>query len=84
MDKFIPFSIPNFEGNEKKYVDDALAQGWVSTGGICIIKMEKEIAKFLHTHSVDACQSGTSALHLSFVEAGVKPRDVVFVPPLTF
>ena len=24
MDKFIPLSIPNFEGNERKYVDDAL------------------------------------------------------------
>ena len=31
-----------------------------------------------------ACQSGTSALHLSLVEAGVKPGDVVIVPPLTF
>ena len=26
-----------------------------------------------------ACQSGTSALHLSLVEAGVKPGDVVAV-----
>lgn len=33
MARFIPLSIPNFEGNEKKYVEDALAQGWVSTGG---------------------------------------------------
>ena len=24
MDKFIPLSIPNFEGNERKYVDDAI------------------------------------------------------------
>ena len=23
MSKFIPLSIPNFEGNEKKYADDA-------------------------------------------------------------
>ena len=28
MDRFIPLAIPNFEGNEKKYVDDALEQGW--------------------------------------------------------
>lgn len=33
MGKFIPLSIPNFEGNEKKYVNDAIEQGWVSTGG---------------------------------------------------
>ena len=84
MDKFIPLSIPNFEGNERKYVDDAIDQGWVSTGGAYISKLEKNMAEFLHTHDVAACQSGTSALHLSLVESGVKPGDVVLVPPLTF
>ncbi len=84
MSKFIPLSIPNFEGNEKKYVDDALEQGWVSTGGAYITKLEKDLAAFLHTENVAACQSGTSALHLSLVEAGIIPGDVVLVPPLTF
>lgn len=84
MNKFIPLSIPNFEGNERKYVDDALDQGWVSTGGAYISKLEKQMADFLKTENVAACQSGTSALHLSLVEAGVKPGDVVIVPPLTF
>jgi len=84
MGKFIPLSIPNFEGNEKKYVDDALEQGWVSTGGAYITKLERDLADFLHTSNVAACQSGTSALHLSLVEAGVKPGDIVLVSPLTF
>lgn len=84
MSKFIPLSIPNFEGNEKKYVDDAIEQGWVSTGGAYITKLEESMASFLNTDNVAACQSGTSALHLSLVEAGVKPGDVVIVPPLTF
>ena len=84
MNRFIPLSIPNFEGNEKKYVDDALEQGWVSTGGAYITKLEKQLAQFLNTQNVAACQSGTSALHLSLIEAGVKPGDVVLVPPLTF
>lgn len=84
MSKFIPLSIPNFEGNERKYVDDAIDQGWVSTGGAYITKLEKDMAAYLHTHSVAACQSGTSALHLSLVESDVKPGDVVIVPPLTF
>ena len=84
MNKYIPLSIPNFEGNEKKYVDDAIEQGWVSTGGAYITRLEKDMAAFLHTENVAACQSGTSAIHLSLVEAGVKPGDVVLVPPLTF
>ena len=84
MGRFIPLSIPNFEGNERKYVDDAIDQGWVSTGGAYITKLEEEMAKFLHTDNVAACQSGTSALHLSLVESGVQPGDIVLVPPLTF
>lgn len=84
MNKFIPLSIPNFEGNERKYVDDAIEQGWVSTGGAYITKLEQKLEKFLNVENVAACQSGTSALHLSLVEAGVKPGDIVLVPPLTF
>ena len=80
----IPLSIPNFEGNEKKYVDDAIDQGWVSTGGLYITKLENELAKFLNTQNVAACQSGTSAIHLALVEAGIGQGDVVLVPPLTF
>ncbi len=84
MPNFIPLSIPNFEGNEKKYVNEALDAGWVSTGGAYITKLEQSMAKFLQVGNVAACQSGTSALHLSLVEAGIKPGDVVLVPPVTF
>lgn len=84
MGSFIPLSIPNFEGNEKKYVNDALEQGWVSTGGAYIARLEQQLADFLHAGNVAACQSGTAALHLSLIEAGVKPGDAVIVPPLTF
>ena len=62
----------------------AIEQGWVSTGGAYITALEKKLAEFLETENVAACQSGTSALHLSLVEAGVKPGDTVIVPPLTF
>lgn len=84
MSRFIPLSIPNFEGNEKKYVDDALEQGWVSTGGAYINKLEAQMAEFLHVEKVAACQSGTSGLHLSLIECNVLPGDMVIVPTLTF
>lgn len=84
MANFIPLSIPNFEGNEKKYVNEALDAGWVSTGGAYITKLEQVMANFLQVKNVAACQSGTSALHLSMLEAGIKPGDVVLVPPVTF
>lgn len=84
MSRFIPLSIPNFEGNERKYVDDALNQGWVSTGGAYITKLEEKLADFLNVEKTAAVQSGTSALHLSLIACGVQPGDMVIVPTLTF
>lgn len=84
MDKYIPLSVPNFEGNEEKYVVDAITSTYVSTVGSYVSRLEKELALFLKAENVAVCQSGTSALHLSMIEAGVRPGDVVLVPPLTF
>lgn len=84
MERFVPLSIPNFEGNEEKYVLDAVHQGWVSTGGAYITKLEELLAEFLHVKKVVACQSGTAALHLALMECGVQPGDLVIVPTLTF
>ncbi len=84
MNKFIPLCIPNFEGNEKKYVDDAIDQGWVSTGGAYVTRLEQDMAQFLNVEKVAVCQSGTAALHLSLIESGVLPGDMVIVPTLTF
>ena len=38
----------------------------------------------MHTTKVAACQSGTAALHLALIDAGVDPGDVVIVPTITF
>ncbi len=84
MRQLIPLSVPNFEGNERKYVDDAIEQAWVSTGGAYIEQLERELSAFLHTKQTVAVQSGTAALHLCLMEAGVRPGDLVLVPPLTF
>lgn len=84
LNNFIPLSIPNFEGNERKYVDDAVDKGWVSTGGSFVSQFEKELAHYLKVEDVAVCQSGTSAIHLSLIEAGVGAGDTVLVSPLTF
>ena len=62
MGRFIPLSVPNMEGNEKKYVLDAIEQTWVSTGGAYITEFEHRLSNFIKTENVAACQSGTSAL----------------------
>ena len=80
----IPLSIPNFEGNEEKYVIDAIKQGWVSTGGAYVESLEKKIAEYANTPGSVACQSGTSALHMALIECDVHAGDIVIVPTLTF
>lgn len=84
MDHFIPLSVPNFEGNERKYVDDALKQGWVSTGGAYITRLEEQLSEYLKVKKTAACQSGTAGLHLALMECDVMPGDMVIVPTLTF
>ena len=84
MEPFVPLSIPNFGGNESKYVNDALNQGWVSTGGAYITGLEKKLEEFLRVKKVVACQSGTAAIQLALMECGVQPGDLVIVPTLTF
>ena len=80
----IPLSVPNFEGNEKKYVDDAVEKVWVSTGGAYINQLEQQMADFLNIEQAVAVQSGTAAIHLALIECGVGPEDMIIVPTLTF
>lgn len=82
--EYIPLSVPNLKGNELDYVIDAVKTEWVSSGGSYINDLEAEIAKFIHDKEAVAVQSGTAALHLSLMEAGVKYGEEVIAPTLTF
>ena len=82
--KRIPLSVPNFPGNEVKYVSDAVASTWVSTAGPLIPKFEKAMADYIRHPYTVATNSGTSALHLSLLEIGVGRGDEVICAALTF
>lgn len=79
----IPLSVPNFEGNELKYASDAVSQGWVSTGGAYVSRLEDNLSGYTSTNAI-ACQSGTSALHMSLYELGITCEYMVIAPTLTF
>lgn len=81
---FIPLSTPNFLGNERKYVDEAIDAEWVSTAGAFISRFEEELAKRVGVSQACACQSGTAGLHLCLRHFGVGPGNLVLVPTLTF
>lgn len=80
----IPLSEPNICGNEKKYVNQALDAGWVSTVGSFVNKFEEDIAAYVKAKYAVACQSGTAGLHLALKYAQVQVDELVIVPTLTF
>lgn len=80
----ISLSTPNFRGNEKKYVDEAIDTEWVSTAGAFISRFEERMASKLSVRQACACQSGTAGLHLCLRHFGVSAGDLVLVPTLTF
>ena len=84
MAKFIPLSVPNFEGHEKEYVSDAVVSEWVSTGGSKVGDFEKVFADYVGMPRAVACNSGSSAMHLTALVAGIGRGDEVIVPTLTF
>lgn len=84
QDRFIGLSVPNFSGNEKKYVDEAIDSEWVSTAGPFISRFEEKMAMEMGVGQACACQSGTAGLHLCLRHFGIMPGDIVLVPTLTF
>ena len=83
-EELICLSVPNFCGNEKKYVNQAIDAEWVSTAGAFIADFERRMAQELAVAGACACQSGTAGLHLCLRHVGVGPGDIVLVPTLTF
>lgn len=77
-------SVPNFKGNEKKYVMEAIDSEWVSTAGKQIEQFEDRVAEYVGAAGAVACQSGTAGLHLAMIALGITEGDLVLVPTLTF
>jgi perosamine synthetase len=75
---------PYFQGYEKKYVNECIDAGWVSSAGKFVDRFEQDLADFTGAKHVIVTVNGTAALHVSFLLAGIKPQDEVLVPALTF
>lgn len=80
----IPLSEPVIRGNEWQYVRQCLDTGWISSAGKFVDRFEREFAAYLGAPHAVAVTSGTAALHLALLAAGVRPGDEVLVSTLTF
>jgi dTDP-4-amino-4,6-dideoxygalactose transaminase len=82
-----PFTVPltdiRLSGADVAAVLAALADGWQPDGPL-VARLEHELAQALGTPGAVGVSSGSAALHLALLAAGVGPGDEVLVPGLTF
>jgi len=83
MNKLIPVCEPFLNGNELKYVSDAVSSGWISSGGKYVTAFEEMFAAYCDCKYGVAVCNGTVALHLALVALGIGKGDEVIIPTFT-
>lgn len=81
---FTPLAVPVFVGNEKKYLNECIDTTFVSSVGKFVDRFEEDTAKYTGCKRAVVCVSGTNALHMSLMLAGVERDDEVLTQALTF
>ncbi len=82
--ELIPLHAPQFNGNEKKYLNECIDSTFVSSVGKFVDEFEEKIAKYTGARYAVATSNGTSALHIALLLANVTENDEVITQPLTF
>lgn len=80
----IYLSSPTTYGEELQYIQDAFAKNWVAPLGENVNEFEKEVASYIGIGHAAALSSGTAALHLAYILAGITEGDTVLCQDLTF
>jgi dTDP-4-amino-4,6-dideoxygalactose transaminase len=80
----IYLSPPEVGETERQMILDALDSNWIAPVGPDIDAFEREIAERTGVAHAVALSSGTAALHLALLMAGVGPGEEVLVPSFTF
>ncbi len=81
---FIPLHEPRFEGNDKKYVADAIDSTFVSSVGKYVDRFEEMMRQYTGASYAVATVNGSAALHMCLLLAGVKRDELVITQPLSF
>ncbi|MBN1645251.1 DegT/DnrJ/EryC1/StrS family aminotransferase [Candidatus Woesearchaeota archaeon] len=82
--KTIPVCTITLRGNERKYVENCLYTGWISSKGKYVELFEKKFADFCNVKFAVSCVNGTAALHLALESLGITQGDEVIIPDFTF
>lgn len=85
MESKIWMSSPHMGGKELEYIKEAFDTNWIAPVGNNINQFENSLKETLGgTHEVVCLSSGTAAIHLSLILAGVKRGDSVICQSFTF
>lgn len=79
----VPLSRPWLDEREAEATRRVLASGWI-TQGPEVAAFEREFAEAVGAPYASACSSGTTALHLALLAAGVGPGDEVVTVSYSF
>ena len=80
----IYLSPPHMSGLEQGYVQEAFDTNWVAPLGPNVDAFEREFCEVVGSRHAVALSSGTAALHLAMLLAGVTAGDEVLVSTFTF
>lgn len=83
-DRRIALSSAVLDGNELTYVTECITTTAISGHGRFVEAFEAALAQWCGTRHVVSCSSGTAALHLALMGAGIGPGDEAIVPTLTY
>ena len=77
-------STPTYHEEEIDYIKEAILTNWKSTRGENVDEIERLMCEKIGCRYAVALSSGTSALHLAVIEAGVGKGDYVLCSDMTF
>lgn len=80
----IPIAQPLLGQKELENLTECILTNWISSAGRFIPLFEEKFANYCGVKYAIACSNGTAALHLAMAAMGIKSRDEVIVPALTF
>lgn len=79
----IPVNEPILHGNEKRYLNECIDSGWISSEGPFVARFEREFAATAAREHGVAVANGTAALDVAVRALRLGPGDEVIMPSFT-
>lgn len=79
----VPVNEPLLKGNEKKYLNECIETGWISSEGPFVRKLEESLARYFDRKFAVAVCNGTMAIDIAVDALELQAGDEVIMPSFT-